>query len=55
MSYTRDQAYADARRNIARICEEQGLTVRITDPALLAVAASILRSGKERYDRERLA
>lgn len=54
MPFTREDARRYAKENIARICAEQGITVAITDPALLARSAAILRIGKERYDAARV-
>lgn len=46
------RAYVDA--NIERWCAEQGITVAITDPSLIAYATQMLRVGKERADAVRV-
>jgi hypothetical protein len=54
MPFTREDSRRWAKENIARICAEQGITVEIKDPVLLAKSASILRVGKERLDAARI-
>lgn len=54
MSYNREESRRYAKENIARICAEQGLTVAITDPELIARSAAMLRVGKERADAARI-
>lgn len=54
MPYTREDARRYAEENIARICAEQGITVEIKDPVLIAHIVSGLRVGKERYDAARI-
>lgn len=46
MSFTRQAAREYARNNIARICADQGTTVALTDPTLIAYTAEMLRVGK---------
>lgn len=54
MPFTREDSRRWVKENIARICAEQGITVEIKDPVLLAKSASILRVGKERLDAARI-
>lgn len=54
MPFTREDARRYAEANIARICAEQGITVAITDPELLARSAAMLRVGKKRADAARI-
>jgi hypothetical protein len=54
MPFTREDARRHAKENIARICAEQGITVAVTDPELIARLASGLRVGKQRADAARI-
>lgn len=54
MTFTRDDSRRYAKENIARICAEQGITVEIKDPSIIAVSASILRVGKDNLDAARI-
>lgn len=53
-TFTWDDAFAYAEANIARICTEQGITVRINDPSILAESARLLRIGKVHADAARV-
>ncbi len=50
MAYTEEDARAYAKANIARICAEQGVTVKIQDPALVAYTVEMLRIGKRQRE-----
>lgn len=54
MPYTRDDARRYAKANIARICAEQGISIAIKDPELIAQLVSGLRLGKQRADAARV-
>lgn len=54
MPFTREDARRYAEENIERICAEQGITVEITDPEIIARSAAILRVGKQRSDAARI-
>ena len=54
MTYSREDSRRYARENIDRICAEQGITVAITDPSLLATTAKFLRIGKDRLNAARV-
>jgi len=54
MPFTAEDSRRWAKENIARICAEQGITVAITDPALIARSARILRVGKQRCEAARI-
>lgn len=51
---TRDEAKLYAKANIDRICAEQGVTVKILDPTLIAISINLLRIGKRNLDAIRL-
>lgn len=51
---TREQAMAYMNANIGRLCAEQGISVEITDPELIALSVRLLSIGRRNEDSLRL-